>query len=155
MIIFTMYGGGFATIPAYLADIFGTKFVGGIHGRLLTAWSTAGVLGPLAITQLRQFSLTSEIEKLAAKVDPAAFQAKFGAGVERLNELVAAKTVTIAKLMEIAPAGTVDPTATLYNTTMYAMAGLLVIGLICNMMVRPVHEKHHMPHEEFEDAMVQ
>ena len=53
MIIFTMYGGGFATIPAYLADIFGTRFVGGIHGRLLTAWSTAGVLGPLAITQLR------------------------------------------------------------------------------------------------------
>ena len=45
MIIFTMYGGGFATIPAYLADIFGTKYVGGIHGRLLTAWSTAGVLG--------------------------------------------------------------------------------------------------------------
>ena len=44
MIIFTMYGGGFATIPAYLADIFGTKYVGGIHGRLLTAWSTAGVL---------------------------------------------------------------------------------------------------------------
>jgi MFS family permease len=50
MIIFTMYGGGFATIPAYLADLFGTKFVGGIHGRLLTAWSVAGVLGPVAIT---------------------------------------------------------------------------------------------------------
>ena len=54
MVIFTMYGGGFATIPAYLADLFGTRFVGGIHGRLLTAWSTAGVLGPLAITQLRE-----------------------------------------------------------------------------------------------------
>ncbi len=53
MSIFTMYGGGFATIPAYLADVFGTKFVGGIHGRLLTAWSTAGVVGPLAITSLR------------------------------------------------------------------------------------------------------
>ena len=46
MIIFTMYGGGFATIPAYLADMFGTRYVGGIHGRLLTAWSLAGVLGP-------------------------------------------------------------------------------------------------------------
>ena len=42
MIIFTMYGGGFATIPAYLADMFGTRYVGGIHGRLLTAWSLAG-----------------------------------------------------------------------------------------------------------------
>src|SRR5690606_12333690 len=52
MLIFTMYGGGFATIPAYLADVFGTRFVGGIHGRLLTAWSTAGVVGPLAITSL-------------------------------------------------------------------------------------------------------
>ena len=49
MIIFTMYGGGFATIPAYLADIFGTKYVGGIHGRLLTAWSAAGVIGPMAL----------------------------------------------------------------------------------------------------------
>ncbi|GAB3445618.1 OFA family MFS transporter [Insolitispirillum peregrinum] len=155
MIIFTMYGGGFATIPAYLADIFGTKFVGGIHGRLLTAWSTAGVLGPLAITELRDRSLQSELKALAAKVDPAAFQSKFGATVDHLNELVAAKTVTIAKLMEIAPAGTIDPTPSLYNTTMYTMAGLLVIGLIANMLVRPVHEKHHMPHEEFEDGMVQ
>ena len=52
MLIFTMYGGGFATIPAYLADLFGTRYVGGIHGRLLTAWSTAGVLGPVAITEI-------------------------------------------------------------------------------------------------------
>ena len=74
MIIFTMYGGGFATIPAYLADIFGTRFVGGIHGRLLTAWSTAGVLGPLAITQLREASRVNAIETLAAKVDPCCFR---------------------------------------------------------------------------------
>ena len=144
MIIFTMYGGGFATIPAYLADIFGTKFVGGIHGRLLTAWSTAGVLGPLAITQLRDMSVTGAIKSLAAKIDPAAFQQKFGAGLDQLDQLVAAKTVTIARLMEIAPAGTVDPTSSLYNTTMYAMAGLLVIGLIANALVRPVSEKHYM-----------
>ncbi|NMM45682.1 OFA family MFS transporter [Rhodospirillaceae bacterium KN72] len=144
MIIFTMYGGGFATIPAYLADIFGTKFVGGIHGRLLTAWSTAGVLGPLAITQLRGASLTSSIRDLADKVDPAAFQAKFGASIEQLDTLVAAKTVTVARLMEIAPAGTVDPTPSLYNTTMYAMAGLLVIALFANILVKPVDDKHHM-----------
>jgi MFS family permease len=144
MIIFTMYGGGFATIPAYLADIFGTKYVGGIHGRLLTAWSTAGVLGPLAITQLRNVSVTGSIKDLASRVDPAAFTEKFGAGIDQLDQLVAAKTVTIARLMEIAPAGTVDPTPSLYNTTMYAMAALLVIALIANMLVRPVHEKHHM-----------
>jgi len=144
MIIFTMYGGGFATIPAYLADIFGTKYVGGIHGRLLTAWSTAGVLGPLAITQLRQTSVTNSIRDLAANVDPAAFQAKFGAGLEQLDQLVAAKTVTIGRLMEIAPAGTVDPTSSLYNTTMYAMAALLAIALVANKMVRPIHDKHYM-----------
>ena len=148
MIIFTMYGGGFATIPAYLADIFGTKYVGGIHGRLLTAWSTAGVLGPLVITQLRQASLNGSLSDLAAKVDPAAFQAKFGAGIDQLGQLVAAKTVTVAKLMEIAPPGTVDPTPSLYNSTMYAMAGLLVIGLIANALVKPVAEHHHMEDEE-------
>ncbi|GAB3126994.1 OFA family MFS transporter [Novispirillum itersonii] len=155
MIIFTMYGGGFATIPAYLADIFGTKFVGGIHGRLLTAWSTAGVLGPLVLTELREASLVSELKVLAGKVDPAKFQSTFGAGVDKLEELIRAKTVTISRLMEIAPAGTVDPTPSLYNTTMYAMAGLLVVGLIANLMVKPVHEKHHMPHDEFADGMSQ
>ena len=144
MIIFTMYGGGFATIPAYLADIFGTKFVGGIHGRLLTAWSTAGVLGPLAITQLRQTSVAQSIQALAEKIDPARFQVKFGAGLDQLDQLVAAKTVTIGRLLEIAPAGTVDPTPSLYNTTMYAMAGLLVIALIANFMVKSAHEKHYM-----------
>ena len=49
----SMYGGGFATVPAYLADVFGTRFVGAIHGRLLTAWSVAGVLGPFIVTGLR------------------------------------------------------------------------------------------------------
>jgi len=144
MIIFTMYGGGFATIPAYLADMFGTMHVGGIHGRLLTAWSTAGVLGPFAITYLRDLSSTKAIRDLATRVDPAAFQAKFGASVSSLNELVAAKTVTIARLMEIAPAGTVDPTPSLYNTTMFAMAALLVVAFFANLAIRPVHEKHNV-----------
>ncbi len=142
MIIFTMYGGGFATIPAYLADMFGTHHVGGIHGRLLTAWSTAGVLGPFAITYLRNTSRENAITDLVAQIDPAAFVAKFGAPVSQLNELVAAKSVTIAKLMEIAPAGTVDPTPTLYNSTMYCMAGLLVIAFFANLMVRPVSKSH-------------
>jgi MFS family permease len=51
-VIASMYGGGFSTIPAYLADMFGTQFVGAIHGRLLTAWSTAGILGPLLVNYL-------------------------------------------------------------------------------------------------------
>ncbi len=144
MSIFTMYGGGFATIPAYLADVFGTKFVGGIHGRLLTAWSTAGVVGPLAITSLRESAVVRAIEDLVSRIDPAVFEARFGAGIEQLDQLVAAQTVTIASLMEIAPEGTIDPTSGLYNNTMYLMAVLLFIGLVANATMKPVESKHHM-----------
>jgi MFS family permease len=60
-IIASMYGGGFATVPAYLADIFGTRYVGAIHGRLLTAWSTAGVLGPYIVTSMRDRALAAHV----------------------------------------------------------------------------------------------
>ena len=152
MIIFTMYGGGFATIPAYLADIFGTRYVGGIHGRLLTAWSTAGVLGPLAITSLRENAVTRAINNLVGKIDPEIFQQKFGAGIDQLNQLIEAKTVTISKLMEIAPAGTIDPTTNLYNQTMYLMAVLLAIALISNAFMSHVHPKHYMTEEELKTS---
>ena len=144
MIIFTMYGGGFATIPAYLADMFGTKYVGGIHGRLLTAWSTAGVLGPLAITSLRESSVNSAINELVTLIDPAAFRAAFGTGVDQLDVLVAQNSVTIARLMEIAPSGTIDPTSSIYNSTMILMAVLLGIALVSNALMRPVDPKHHL-----------
>ena len=99
--ILTMYGGGFATVPAYLADIFGTQFVGAIHGRLLTAWSTAGVLGPLAVVYIRK--------------------AQLAAGV---------------------------PEAQAYDYTMYILAGFLLIGLIANLLIRPVNDKWLMSDEE-------
>jgi len=144
MIIFTMYGGGFATIPAYLADIFGAKYVGGIHGRLLTAWSTAGVLGPLAITSLRESSVNSAIDDLVSVIDPAAFQIQFGAEVDQLELLVAQNSVTLSRLMEIAPLGTTDPTSSIYNSTMILMAILLGIALVANAVMRPVDPKHHL-----------
>ena len=144
MIIFTMYGGGFATIPAYLADIFGTRYVGGIHGRLLTAWATAGVLGPVAITQLRQNSLESAIFDLANKISPEKFIEIYGDSVDNLANLVKQKTVTISNLMQHMPEGTVNPSATLYNTTMFAMAGLLAVAWISNWLIGPVDKKHHM-----------
>ncbi len=56
-VILTMYGGGFSTIPAYLADLFGVTYVGAIHGRLLTAWSTAGILGPVLVNYIREFQI--------------------------------------------------------------------------------------------------
>jgi MFS family permease len=100
-VILSMYGGGFATIPAYLADLFGTQFVGAIHGRLLTAWSTAGILGPVLVNYLREFQL--------------------GRGV---------------------------PPQAAYNITMYLLAGLLLLGLLCNVFVRPIAEHHFMTPEQ-------
>jgi MFS family permease len=62
-VILSMYGGGFATIPAYLADIFGTQFVGAIHGRLLTAWSTAGIVGPVVVNYIREFEIAAGVSR--------------------------------------------------------------------------------------------
>jgi hypothetical protein len=124
--------------------MFGTRYVGGIHGRLPTAWSVAGVIGPEAITWLRARAIDSALHDLAARVDPARFREAFGAGLEQLDALIAQQTVTIAKLMEIAPPGTVNPTPSLYNLTMYLMAALLAIALVANALMRPVDAKHHM-----------
>lgn len=144
MLIFTMYGGGFATIPAYLADLFGLRYVGAIHGRLLTAWSFAGVLGPLATTSLRERELARSLRGLAARIPPDRFRSAFGAGIDQLDQLAATKTVTLARLMELAPPGTVDPSTTLYNSTMYLMAALLGVALVANLLVRPVDPRHHL-----------
>ena len=100
-VVMSMYGGGFATVPAYLADLFGTQMVGAIHGRLLTAWSVAGVVGPMLIASLRQKQLD--------------------AGVA--NTLV-------------------------YDRTLYILAGLLLVGLVANALVRPVNPKYHMTEAE-------
>lgn len=62
-VILSMYGGGFSTVPAYLADIFGTQFVGAIHGRLLTAWATAGVLGPVVVNYLREAQISAGVPR--------------------------------------------------------------------------------------------
>ncbi|NMG68058.1 MFS transporter [Azoarcus indigens] len=103
-VILSMYGGGFATVPAYLADMFGTRMVGAIHGRLLTAWATAGILGPVIVNYIREYQLEQ--------------------GVARADA---------------------------YTVTMYILAGLLVLGFICNGLVKPVAEQHYMSDEELAD----
>ncbi len=65
-LILTMYGGGFATIPAYLADAFGPKYVSAVHGRLLTAWSAAGVFGPVLVNYIRQYQIDNGVPKYEA-----------------------------------------------------------------------------------------
>ncbi|WEX73978.1 OFA family MFS transporter [Sinorhizobium numidicum] len=100
-VILSMYGGGFSTIPAYLADIFGTQFVGAIHGRLLTAWATAGIIGPVVVNYIREFQIAAGI-----------------------------------------------PREQVYDFTMYILAGMLVLGLIANALVGPLHQKWYMKSEE-------
>ena len=65
-LIFSMYGGGFATVPAYLRDMFGTRYVGAIHGMLLTAWSMAGIFGPVLVNYIRQYNVEHGVAKAAA-----------------------------------------------------------------------------------------
>ena len=65
-LILTMYGGGFATIPAYLSDLFGTQYVGAIHGRLLTAWSAAGVAGPVLVNYIREYQIDHGVARANA-----------------------------------------------------------------------------------------
>jgi MFS family permease len=96
LLILSFYGGGFATVPAYLRDLFGTYQVGAIHGRLLTAWSTAGVLGPVIVNAIAD--------------------ARIAAGVEGPGR---------------------------YTTAFSIMIGLLVVGFVCNELIRPVHERYH------------
>jgi MFS family permease len=62
----SMYGGGFATVPAYLKDMFGTRYVGAIHGLLITAWSVAGILGPVLVNYIRQYQIDSGVPKAQA-----------------------------------------------------------------------------------------
>src|ERR1043165_4246769 len=100
-VIVSMYGGGFATVPAYLADLFGTQMVGAIHGRLLTAWSAAGIFGPVLVNYIREYQLSIGV-----------------------------------------------PRAQVYDITMYILAGMLVVGFLCNLAIRPVNAKYFMTDEE-------
>ncbi len=104
-IIMSMYGGGFATVPAYLRDMFGTLQVGAIHGRLLLAWSLAAVFGPSLINYLRAYQI---------------------------------ETVGL-------------PASQAYSFTMYIMAGLLLVGFVCNLLVKPVAEKYHYNYQHSEE----
>ena len=138
----SLYGGIFSVLPAQISDNFGLKHAGAIHGRALTAWSTSAVVGPKLLTTLRQTSVEDAISDLVRKCDPSMFQEKYGAPVENLKELIEAKTVTIPSLMEIVPPGTLDPTPHLYDTTFYAMSGIIGAAMLCNALVFPVHRKH-------------
>lgn len=152
MLIISMFGGTYSTMPAYEANMFGTRYLTVIHSRMLTASGVAGTCGPLLISKLRAISESNAIHDLAFKCSPADFKKKFGAPIDQLQSLADAKTITIQKLMEIVPVGTIDPTPYLYDSTMYAMSGLAGLAVLANFAVHPVPKSLHMvgdkrPHE--------
>jgi len=137
MLAITCYGGVFSVLPAYIADLWGQRHSGAIHGKALTAWSAASVSGPVGLATLRAHSEREAIEGLCAEVAPAAFEGAFGAPLSQLEALVEAKTVTIARLLEVLPPGTVDPTPFLYDTTCFAAASLMGCAALTHGFLRP------------------
>jgi hypothetical protein len=144
LMMISFYGGLFSTLPAYIADVFGTKNMGAIHGQVLTAWSAAALIGPNTVAYFKKQSTMDAVTDLAGKVEPQAFQDKFGAPVDQLHELVETNTVSISRLMEIVPASTPDPTPLLYDSTMYGIAGMLSVAMLANAAIKPVDQKYHM-----------
>lgn len=146
----TFYGGVFSVLPAYIADLFGQKHAGAIHGKALTAWATSAVAGPMGLAYLRSHSHQKAIEDLLRTIegnDPLAFERSFGVAISDDNgiqKMVDAKTLTIEKLMELAPAGTVDPTPYLYNTTLHVAAGLMGIAFLSNLAIQSLDLKKEL-----------
>ncbi|CAM9602020.1 unnamed protein product, partial [Hapterophycus canaliculatus] len=141
-IAITFMGGVYAVLPAYEADLFGTKYVGPIHGRLMASTSLAALMGPSFMLHLRSMSETSAMNDLLSKVDPARFQETFSTRLEDAQMLIDAKALTIGKMMEIAPAGTVDPSPYIYDTTLYTMAGLMGVAALAHSTVKPMDPKY-------------
>ena len=143
IVAMTMMGGTYSIMPAYEADLFGTKYVGPIHGRfLLFGASVAGLAGPEIILRLRAQSEKQAITELLDKVNPADFEQLFSTPISAAPELYESKALTIDKLMAIAPEGVLDPTPFLYDTTMYAMAGIMGVAAATHMAVGPVADSH-------------
>jgi len=130
--------GSISTTPAYEAALFGTKNVGAVHGRMLVFNSIAAVVGPNLFVKLRTNDELSAISRLLEQVDPTRFEASFGVPPSGAQSLIEAKTVTVSKLMALMPVGTPDPTPFLYDSTMHAMGGLVLVSAVMHNLIRPV-----------------
>ena len=135
-------GGTFAVLPAYIADLFGQKHAGSIHGKALTAWAASAVCGPMGLSYLRSTSESAATQDLLRQIDDKdAFEEAFGCSVEdssAIQTLIDAKTISISRLMELAPDGTTDPTPFLYDSTCYVAAGLMGVAALANLAIRPI-----------------
>jgi len=144
---FFLTTGIFSVLPAYIADLFGQKHSGAIHGKALTAWAASAVAGPMGLACLRSYSYDNAMQDLlliVAAHDESALERTFGVSIsdeEAMRLLINAKTITIERVLELVPVGTVDPTPFLYDTTCYAAAGLMGVAALSNLAIRPLDLK--------------
>lgn len=135
LLVASIFGGTYATVPAFATELFGRAAIDRVHGRLLTASAFAGLCGPVLVSQLRARAERQAIEALVATVDERRFAERFGVPRDQAASLAKARTLTIAKLLEIAPEGTEDPTPWLYTSTLYALSSLFVVAAVTNQMI--------------------
>ena len=129
------YGGVFSILPAYIADLFGSKYSNSIHGAALTAWSASAVAGPLGLAHLRSRAERAAIEDLVEALPAGKLEATFG--TTDLESLIESKTLTISRLMDLAPPGIADPTCHLYDDVFYVGGGFIFLAAVCNQLLRP------------------
>jgi len=137
MLIFSFFGGSFSSMPAYEADIFGSKNVGSIHGRMLTATTVSSFAGPMTLATLRSNAEKIAIYDLLNYIPSSEFKQVFGQEKNNIDNLIRSRTCNIQNLLDLCCKGTEDPTPFLYDSTFYTMASLMAISAGLNLMVRP------------------
>eukprot|EP01031_Cornospumella_fuschlensis_P023146 gene23146-28130_t len=128
-------GGVYAMLPAYEADLFGSKYVGAIHGRMLLYSSAASLMGPYMLIYMRSIAENKAIHELMRNFSEEDFLAAFGAPIEQASQLIAAKTLTINKLLAASPTHNMDPSPYLYDNTLYTLAGLMGVAALTHSLV--------------------
>lgn len=141
-IIFSFFGGIYSVTPAYETDLFGPKYFGTTHGRMLTASAFGALSGPIVLAKLREMSEIAAIKDLSIRLDPSVFLEHFGAPISQLDTLISTKVVTIHSLLHLLP-DAIDPTPFLYNTTMYAAASVVSLTVIAALTINPVDPRFH------------
>eukprot|EP01083_Nonionella_stella_P079684 218742_1 len=141
--IISFFGAGYSTVPAYESDIFGSKYIAAVHGRIMIASALSGLLGPMIFTKLHDREERKAINELVKSIDSGSFLDKFGSPMTELQTLIEAKAVNIPRLLELCPVGTVDPTPYLYDPAFRTMGVALGIGALANFAIKPVDPKYH------------
>lgn len=137
LLSYSFFGASYAIMPAFESDVFGAKTITATHGRMLLASALAALAGPGAVVYLRSLSEHKFIRELALLADPAAFKERFGLPLSSLEELLRSNSLSIDSLLPLCPAGTLDPTPYLYNTSMYVAAGVMSVSALAVLAHRP------------------